>query len=241
MELYDIIPDCNALLSLEPEEIGGIILEYLNSLPEGEPNQFNRYNFTLPHTVSKYPPQKHDEILQALMEGWIWLEREGLLAPKPSTQGGWVFITRRGKKLKNREGLATYKRTDLLPKEFLHPQIAQKVWSAFIRGEYDTAVFQAFKEVEVAVRTKAGLSADLLGVKVMRTAFSSEDGSLSDMTVEKGEREAIQNLFAGAIGTYKNPHSHRDCALTDPIEAVEIIMLASHLLKIVDSRVLNTV
>lgn len=99
--IYSIQPDAEALLSLEPEELAGIVLEYLNSLPESERGQLNRYNFSLPHTVEEYPREYQEEIQKALMEAWVWLEREGLIAPAPGHQGEWVFITRRGEQLKS--------------------------------------------------------------------------------------------------------------------------------------------
>ncbi|MCP3460825.1 TIGR02391 family protein [Bradyrhizobium sp. CCGUVB23] len=51
-----------------------------------------------------------------------------------------------------------------------------------------------------------------------------------------GVSRARAHLFSGAIDSYKNPHSHRNVALDDPEEVAEIVMLANHLLRIIDAR-----
>lgn len=95
------------------------------------------------------------------MKAWTWLEREGLLAPRPrpGLHGDWMFITRRGRSIKNSTDLKSFINGNMLPKAQLHPLIAKKVWPTFVQGAYDTAVFQAFKEVEVGVRTKGNFDA----------------------------------------------------------------------------------
>src|SRR5947207_6134582 len=96
--------------------------------------------------------ERQAEVDKALKEAWAWLEREAFLVKDPVHAGEQFFISRRAQRLKSRDDFDFYRKSSLLPKGQLHPLIASRVYPSFLRGEYDTAIFQAFKEVEVAVR-----------------------------------------------------------------------------------------
>jgi uncharacterized protein (TIGR02391 family) len=230
------IPEPESLLELAPEELGGIVLQYFNSLPNVESKEMlNPDVFCAEIGVQGYPLDKREAISMALMEAWVWLEREGLVARQPGNfMGRQYFITRRGKTLKAKDDFESFRFANLLPQRILNPVIVQKVRPAFLRGDYDTAVFQAFKEVEVSVRTAGNYPDTLIGVNLMRKAFHKDEGKLTDSSLPEAERQAMSHLFAGAIGLYKNPQSHRYVMMTEPIDTVELIVLASHLTNIVE-------
>jgi Protein of unknown function (Hypoth_ymh) len=88
---------------------------------------------------------------------------------------------------------------DLLP-HLLPPLFAEKVVPLFRRGDYDVAVLQAFKEVEVAVRKAAnvkgaGYADSEIGTTLMRKAFHPDTGPLTDSKKIPAEREADMHLL----------------------------------------------
>ncbi len=66
----------------------------------------------------------------------------------------------------------------------------------------------------------------------MQEAFAKDRGSLADTPAEGGEQVATMNLFMGAIGTFKNPTSHRTVRFDDPVEAAQVIQLADLLMEL---------
>ena len=80
-------PPPDEVLNLAPEEIGVFLLDYLCELGD-DSQSLNRYNFTLQSgELGSYAGEKYDAVAKVITEAWIWLEREGMIAPKPGVQG----------------------------------------------------------------------------------------------------------------------------------------------------------
>lgn len=239
--LTSLIPDIDVLLALAPEELAEIVLQLAH-----EHRQNNKAHIQAiashihgtPGADNGYPQNRKNDAESVLAEAWNWLLIQGLLIPEPGPNGnnGWMFFSRRAKAVLANNSFKTYARSVEFPKTLLHPSIADEVWLDIVRGDIETAVFKSFRAVEIAVREVGHFADTDIGVPLMRKAFDKATGPLSDQNQPDAERESLAHLFAGAIGSYKNPHSHRTVTINDATEAQEMVILASHLLRIVDSR-----
>lgn len=236
--ISEIFPPVDAALELEPEGLAVPLLERLSRIDESGSGRglLHRSNFMGSDQLREYAGGDYEAIARVVMEAWRWLEREILIAPDPRQGGEWIFVTRRGRKFRESGDIGQFKAASLLPPETLDSKLASKVRPAFLIGDYETAVFNAFREVEIRIRTLGGYSRKDLGVKLMRKAFKPEEGRLIDAEQEVGEQQGIADLFAGAIGSFKNPSSHREVDFQDPVEIVELIGLADLLIKIAERR-----
>jgi uncharacterized protein (TIGR02391 family) len=239
--IHQLVPDPQALLALEVPEAALVLLQHLAdvnsdgaspSRPVHIGNFFNECLNPANGYIESDPKaaQYKARITEHLIAAWLWLRREGLLLPAPGNTQGWEYVGRRGREATSRESFQRYRRAGLLPREILHPSIAASVFSAFLRGEYDIAIFAAFRGVEDAVRQAAGLPHDLVGVPLMRKAFDVNSGPLTNSELVPAEKQAMSDVYAGAMGLFKNPTGHRINAFDTPEEAVSLILFANHLI-----------
>jgi hypothetical protein len=106
MHLADLIPDADAILNLEPEELGLLILKVLDSWSPHTALQLSTFLGTTlgqPHISGSgpYPATRRGELRDALCTAWAWLEGQALLIPDTRYSEGVVKLSQLGKKVAN--------------------------------------------------------------------------------------------------------------------------------------------
>lgn len=156
--ISEVFPPIENALELEPEELAVPLIECLVGFEHSQLDRgmLCREAFTYgSQGITDYAGQHLESFGKRISEAWSWLMREGLIAPLPGT-GDFVFVTRRGHKFGEDADYKKFKAASLFPSEILDPRLASKSRPAFLRGDYDSAVFEAFKEVEIRVRKLSG-------------------------------------------------------------------------------------
>ena len=156
--LLSLFPKPEDLLALTPEDLGGVIIEVVP--PFIQNGIFSIYSLSDSLYSGRSPSYPHGTQLTvnlALAEALSWLTTQGLVVRDPDNIGGRSYyrLARRAAELCTRADVEAFRKGRILPDDLVPALFAQKVVPLFRRGDYDVAVFQAFKEVEVAVRIAA--------------------------------------------------------------------------------------
>lgn len=146
------------------------------------------------------------------------------------TKYGFQFAEKEFKKVVNN--------WTIMPSAYIHPHVIDKSFELINKRQFESAVLQAYKIIEIKIREKAELSNDDFGVHLIRKAFNPDNGILTNMNLPIAERQAQSNYIAGAYALFKNPVSHREVKM-EFYETFEKIVVASQILKIVEESPKN--
>jgi hypothetical protein len=164
------------------------------------------------------------------------------LIQEPDTYNGkndYRIISEKGRRVAGEIDFAAAMVRSRYSRTMFHSSLPDAAWNAFRSGDYDTGVYEAFKALESSIRKKGmgqnGIGATDHGVSLMHKAFDANSGPLTDKTASIGRKERRRELFSGAFGELRNPVAHGDPTITDPLVAVEEMIAAGMLQRIVDA------
>lgn len=120
----------------------------------------------------------------------------------------------------------------------IHPEISKVSQKLFDDGHYSQATFEAFKLIDIKVKSISGIKE--FGHKLMMAAFAEINPKIKLTSLstpsEIDEQMGFKFIFAGSMSAIRNPRGH-DIS-SDPIDrCLDHLSLASVLLRRMDERI----
>ena len=110
----------------------------------------------------------------------------------------------------------------------------------FLDGYYAEAVVEAAKCLNSATKEKSGRTS-IDGTDLMRTVFSAKSPVLKlnafKTPSERNEQQGYMDIFAGTMMGIRNPRVHEPDYTDAPQVALELLVLANHLMRKLDSAI----
>lgn len=226
---YRTTPTADELRGLSTPELGLVILK-------SGMTDLHLPNLLVEHRQAhdRNGEQDTQHLMERFGDAWAWLNANGLLGPhvNHSPADGWYRVTDGGRQVAEESSLTALMADQRLPDD-LHPHL-REAKRQFRSGKLELAVFEAMRRIEVRLRDLSGAGNDEIGTKLARQALDPKSGPLADPRLEFAERDAISHLFAGALGAFKNPTSHRIVDFDDPALAADVVLLADLLMRMLD-------
>jgi uncharacterized protein (TIGR02391 family) len=243
--ILQIVPTPEQVLELTPDELARALLEDMQARdqdPTGGMAMRNSLGAALVtpaifNSIRQNPRDLQTKLDKAGRDAYALLERCGLIEADVGINGmnGYMLLTPKGRTITELVDFERVRVRGLLRQEMLHSSLQGKAYSDFAADELDAAVLDAFKTVEIEVRKAAGLSEREHGKPMICKAFAL-GGKLSAPGDTKADSEALSGLFVGALNRFRNPGAHAKRTFADVLEAMEELMFASRLLRLVDER-----
>ena len=181
--------------------------------------------------IERLSDQEYADGLRAVYE----LERDGFIMRDPSQSEAFKILTQRGLQVVD-QSLDEMQLPSIDIDQLLkRPALRDKVHDDYVSGDYESAIFKAFKMLEETVRAKAKQPPDMIGADLMSKAFRPGGGILKHPNAKTpAEEEAFHLVMRGSIMWFKNPSSHRTVGFNDPEQAAHVLCFANLLLDLVD-------
>lgn len=113
------------------------------------------------------------------------------------------------------------------------PELVSTTRKLFENGHYSLAVEEGFKQLNNIVKRRSGQAVD--GAALMRSTFSPKAPllRLNKLSTQSqiDQQQGYMDIFAGCMTGIRNPRAHEHQYLDDANVALELLVLANHLLR----------